>query len=86
VDPLVTDREALGAALTIRRDALDRVPVGAADGAGIEGRRRLMVGLRGDEAQPDAGVQEHLVAQDEELERGHAARKAHPGPGFMSGG
>jgi hypothetical protein len=71
VDPFVAGREALGAALAIRRDALDRVPVGAADGAGIEGGRRLMVGLRGDEAQPEPGVQKHLVAEDEELERRH---------------
>ena len=45
-----------------------------------------MVGLGGDDAQPEAGVQEHLVAKDEELERRHAARKAQGGPRFMSRG
>jgi hypothetical protein len=86
VDPLVARREALGTALTVGDHALDRVPVGAADGAGVEGGRRSMVGLRGAEAQPETGVQEHLVAEDEELERRHASRKAHRGPRFMSRG
>jgi hypothetical protein len=86
VDPFVAERDALGAAIAIRRDALDRVPMGAADGAGVEGGRRSMVGLRGDVAQPEAGVQKHLVPEDEELERRHAARKAQRSPTFMSRG
>jgi hypothetical protein len=40
MDPLVADREALGAAVAVRRDALDRVAMGAADGAGVESGRR----------------------------------------------
>jgi hypothetical protein len=86
VDPLVADREAFGAAVAVRDDALDRVPVRAADGSGIDGGRRSMVGLGRDEAQPEAGVQQHPVAEDEELERRHRARKAHRGPTFMSRG
>ena len=45
-----------------------------------------MVGLGGDEAEAEARVQQHLVAEEEELKRRHARRKAHRGPRFMSRG
>jgi hypothetical protein len=86
MDPLVAGRETLGAAVAVRDDALDRVPMRAADGAGVDGRRRSMVGLGGDEAQPQAGIEQHLVPEDEELERRHAATKVHGGWRFMSRG
>src|SRR5437868_333449 len=56
MDPLVAGRDALGAAIAVRDDALDRVPVGAADGAGVEGGRYSMVGLRADGGRPEARV------------------------------
>jgi len=52
--------------------------------------RALMVGVArwygsgADEAQPEPGVEQYLVTKDEELDRGHGARKAHFGPVFMS--
>jgi len=54
--------------------------------------RALMVGVRrwygsgGDETQPEPGVAQHLVPEDEERERCHDARKAHGGSTFMSCG
>src|SRR5256885_7555433 len=56
VDPLVAGRDALGAAIAIRDDTLDRVPVGAADGAGVERGRGSMVGLRAGVARTEARV------------------------------
>ena len=53
MDPLVAGGEAFGAALTVGGHAFDRVPVGAADGAGVKGGRRSMVGLRRSETQPE---------------------------------
>lgn len=43
VDPFIAEREAFRAALAVRRDALDRVPMGAADGARVQGGRASML-------------------------------------------
>ena len=56
MDPLVADGETFGAALPVGRDALDRVPMRAADGAGLEGGRASMLGHQAkSEARASAG-------------------------------